>query len=127
MVAAGSINYHLSPGETSEEPTQGAQNFAYLGLFLSLFWGLEVVRNTAHTATAGSVASWLLLSRQPGKPSAAAMRRSLTTSFGSICFGSLVVAVIQTLRQIARAAQRQSAREGGVGQAMLVMCCSFFV
>jgi hypothetical protein len=31
--------------------------------------------------------------------------RTITTSFGSICFGSLLVAIVQALRGIAQAAQ----------------------
>jgi len=37
--------------------------------------------------------------------------RSLTTSFGSICFGSLVVAIVQALRQMVHSARQQ---EGGI-------------
>ena len=40
--------------------------------------------------------------------------RALTTSFGSICFGSLLVAIIQTLKQLAR-----NAREQGGSMALL--------
>jgi Plasma-membrane choline transporter len=33
------------------------------------------------------------------------MKRTLTTSFGSICFGSLLVAIIQALRALANTAR----------------------
>jgi len=35
-------------------------------------------------------------------PTLASFKRACTTSIGSICFGSLVIAVIQTLRGIAQ-------------------------
>ena len=44
---------------------------------------------------------------------------ALTTSFGSICFGSLIVAIIQTLRELASQAQNQ--REGNI-LACLAQC-----
>lgn len=36
--------------------------------------------------------------RMPHNPTLKAMNRALTTSFGSICFGSLVIAVVKALR-----------------------------
>lgn len=43
------------------------------------------------------------------------MKRAMTTSFGSICFGSLIVAIIQALRALANAA-----RSNDDGNAILV-------
>lgn len=39
--------------------------------------------------------------------------RTVTTSFGSICFGSLIVAIIQALEQLAHAARAND--DGGIG------------
>ena len=39
--------------------------------------------------------------------------RTVTTSFGSICFGSLLVAILQALRAIANLAQAEG--DGGIG------------
>jgi len=51
-----------------------------------------------------------------------ALKRSLTYSFGSISLGSLIVAIIQFLRQICSAAQQGAAQDGNiVGTA--VFCC----
>lgn len=35
-------------------------------------------------------------------PTLASFKRACTTSIGSICFGSLIIAIIQTLRAIAQ-------------------------
>ncbi len=43
-----------------------------------------------------------------------AFKRSVTYSFGSICFGSLIVAIIQFLRQICSAAQSSAAGDGNI-------------
>jgi len=52
----------------------------------------------------GVVATWYFLGDQsPSSPTLGALRRSVTTSFGSIACGSLLVALIKTLRFIVRA------------------------
>jgi hypothetical protein len=56
----------------------------------------------------------------PRNPTAAAAKRALTTSFGSICFGSLIVAVIQTVRTILRSLRSRSANNAAV---MLLLWC----
>jgi len=51
-----------------------------------------------------------------------AFRRAMTYSFGSISFGSLVVALINMLRQAVSIAQQQEAQAGNfVGQ--IAFCC----
>lgn len=45
-------------------------------------------------------------------PTAASAKRALTTSFGSICYGSLIIAIIQTLKAMARSAQQSAADNG---------------
>jgi hypothetical protein len=47
---------------------------------------------------------------------------SLTTSFGTICFGSLIVALVQLVQAIAQAAQNKGSKDGNV-VVMLVGCC----
>lgn len=73
-------------------------------LFLGLFWTQQVIGNTIHVSIAGLVGSWWY------DPSTAdsccspathsSVFRASTYSFGSIAFGSLLVAIIQALRQI---------------------------
>jgi hypothetical protein len=61
-----------------------------------------------HTIVAGTVATWWYSPEDCGFCSSAVNKsavRTLTTSFGSICFGGLVVAVIQALRMLADSAQ----------------------
>ena len=52
---------------------------------------------------------------QSSKPIISSAKRALTTSFGSICFGSLVIAIIQTIRALVR-----SVRDGNTRNAALV-------
>mmetsp|Transcript_70607 Transcript_70607/g.63405 ORF Transcript_70607/g.63405 Transcript_70607/m.63405 type:complete len:504 (-) Transcript_70607:66-1577(-) len=81
-------------------------NYSNLIIFLyliSLYWGLNVWRNVSHTTTCGVAATWYF---NPGviiNPSRGAFKRTMTTSFGSVCFGSLLVAILQAIRAMLRA------------------------
>jgi len=88
----------------------GSPNYGYLFLlFVSYFYTHQVIQNVVHCTTAGVVGTWWLVPEEAQSCCSPAVRdswcRSMTTSFGSICFGSLVVAVIQALRQLANAAR----------------------
>jgi len=92
----------------SDNPYEGNQvNWGYLFLlFLSYFFTHQVIQNTTHCVVAGTVGTWWF---SPGDSGCGAVMgslvRSLTTSFGSICFGSLLVAIIQATRALANAAR----------------------
>jgi hypothetical protein len=94
----------------------------YFCLLLSLYWTGQVLMNVSHVTTAGTVASWWL---QPSNqaPTSGALRRALTTSFGSICLGSLIVALLKVVRTLIREARR-SARQSGNVAAQFVLCCA---
>jgi len=72
-------------------------------LLLSLFWGCAVISNILHCTAAGAVADWWFSDSSDLQPKAAvagAFRRAISTSFGSVCFGSLLVALLSTLRSM---------------------------
>lgn len=76
--------------------------------FFSFAWSSQVFRNVVHTTIAGLVATFYFLnsaSHRVANPTARSFKRAMTYSFGSICFGSLVVAFIQTLRYILRSSR----------------------
>ncbi|KAL4086118.1 hypothetical protein PRIC1_014740 [Phytophthora ramorum] len=94
---------------------------AYLAMFymlVSVYWGQQVLQNILTCTTAGVVATWWY---QPNaqKATVGALYRSVTTSFGSICFGSLIVAVLQALRTMADMAKRRANEENNGGLACL--------
>merc|ERR1719334_515445 len=76
-------------------------------LLCSFYWNLECLKNIGHTTICGVAATWYF-SQYPGNPTPKALKRSCTTSLGSIAFGSLVVAVVSTLRQLVVMARRNS-------------------
>ncbi|KAK4099569.1 DUF580-domain-containing protein [Parathielavia hyrcaniae] len=84
------------------------------------YWISEWLKNTIHTTISGVYGSWYFHSRNyPTKVTRGALKRSLTYSFGSISLGSLVVAIINFLRQLASVAQRQAAAEGDIMSTIL--------
>ncbi|KAL8739607.1 MAG: hypothetical protein Q9190_007609 [Brigantiaea leucoxantha] len=82
------------------------------------YWITEWIKNTIHSVVAGVYGSWFFMAGKPGgMPSGAtrgAFRRAMTYSFGSISFGSLVVALINMLRQAVSIAQQQEAAQGNI-------------
>ena len=47
-------------------------------------------------------ATWYFNSGQLDNPSRKAFKRTMTTSFGSVAFGSLIVAILQAMRAMLR-------------------------
>ncbi|KAL7566175.1 hypothetical protein ACA910_011250 [Epithemia clementina (nom. ined.)] len=92
-------------------------NYGYLFLlFLAFFFVQQVLQALVHVTTAGTVGSWWFEPNESGCCSAAvngSFVRATTTSFGSICFGSLIVAILRTLEALANAARSND--DGGIG------------
>ena len=76
---------------------------------LTFYWTMQVLFNMIHVTVSGVAATWYFCGEAnvPRNPTVASFKRASTTSFGSICFGSLLVAIIQVMRAIARS-QRDS-------------------
>lgn len=70
---------------------------------MSLFWTGAVLCNTVHVIVSGMVFLVLIhggpeAASMPRDPLLHSLRYAVTTSFGSICYGSLFTAAIRTLR-----------------------------
>lgn len=76
---------------------QSAWGMFFYFLFLGL-WGLEVCRNVVHVTSCGVLGQWYFNSNNLS--TIPCLIKALTTLFGSICFGSLFVAIIETIRVI---------------------------
>ena len=116
---------HDDDGLPASDPAMDNKYRALYGvsvlLVLSFYWGTQVVRNTLHVVTAGTVGTWWA-DAHAGDPTCGSVRRACTTSFGSIALGSLLIAIVQTLRWMAESAQRNAARNGNVA----ARCCMCF-
>lgn len=93
-------------------------------LLLAVFWSEQVFQNTIHTVIAGVVSTWWFAPEDANSCCSVAIKdsfvRATTTSFGSICFGSLLVAIIKTLRAMVESA-RNDPDADGIEQ--LLLCC----
>ena len=74
---------------------------SYFLFLLSLFWSTSVASNVIYTTMAGCISTWWT---DIYKPSSSVVKkcfiRSISTSLGSICCGSLMCAMIKTIRTI---------------------------
>lgn len=90
-------------------------------LVFSFYWGSQVIRNTLHVVTAGTVGTWWATSGR-SDPTCGSVRRACTTSFGSIALGSLVIAIVQTVRWMAESARNRARRSGNAAAACCAAC-----
>lgn len=100
-------------GECNEdgECENEINGFLIFFLLLSLYWTMQVIKNVVHVTVAGTVGTWWWT---PSEASSCCSRaimesnnRAMTYSFGSICFGSLLVAIVQTIRSALQSARDQ--------------------
>ncbi|TLD15748.1 uncharacterized protein PgNI_01664 [Pyricularia grisea] len=92
-------------------------------LTFTAYWVSEWIKNTIHTTIAGVYGSWYFCSRNyPQRVTRGALKRSLTYSFGSISLGSLIVAIINFLRQLCSMAKSQAAADGDIITCLIFAC-----
>lgn len=81
-------------------------NCAMVFLVFSFYWTSQVITYVTHVTLAGIFATVYFLNDGVGRPIWGSLKRALTTSFGSICFGALLIAIVNLIRyflSIARA------------------------
>lgn len=85
-----------------DDPSAGALFGAYLFAAFASYWTSQVVFNVCHVVTSGVTATWYFFgpTNMPSNPTLHSIKRAMTTSFGSICFGSLLVAIIRLVRAL---------------------------
>lgn len=94
-------------------------------LSISLFWTGAVLCNTVHVIVSGMVFLVLMHGNQestmPQNSLVNSLRYAMTTSFGSICYGSLFTAAIRTLRWEIRGFRSK------IGGNECLLCCVDFL
>jgi hypothetical protein len=89
----------------------------------AMYWISEWLKNTIHVTISGVYGSWYFCPNNfPKRATRGSLKRALTYSFGSISLGSLIVAIIQFLRQICSAAQHSAAQDGNI-VGTVIFCC----
>ncbi len=112
---------HDADGDNVDDDVPAKMGIVSFLLLLSFYWGMQVWRNVLHVTIAGTVGTWWRHARA-ASPTAGALKRAMTTSFGTIALGSLIIAFIQTLKAMARNAKRRSSGGSHAGFAIL-QCC----
>ncbi|KGO70601.1 hypothetical protein PITC_051950 [Penicillium italicum] len=133
-----SIYVAYEPSSTGTNPScanGGCSRAKVIGLVVyatfAMYWVSEWIKNTVHTTIAGVYGSWYFFSKSAGGmpkgSTRGAFRRATTYSFGSISFGSLIIAIINMLRQACSVAQRQEAAQGNLVGSIFVWILGCFI
>jgi len=94
--------------------TSGAVQFGisvtYILFLVSLYWTSEVIKNITTVTVSGTIGTWWYSPSEASSCCSSAVmdsfKRATTYSFGSICFGSLIVAILNAINSMLRRAQR---------------------
>lgn len=82
----------------------------YILFLLSLYWTSEVIKNITTVTVSGTVGTWWYSPVEARSCCSSAVmdsfKRATSYSFGSICFGSLIVAILNVINNMLRRAQR---------------------
>jgi len=83
----------------------------YFGVATIFFWGTILFQNIAHVTNIGVFGRWFF-----GKDVSVgkSLKVALTTSFGSICLGSLIIAVISAVETTLTVLRKQAEKEGNI-------------
>ncbi|KAL9080255.1 MAG: hypothetical protein Q9159_007639 [Coniocarpon cinnabarinum] len=94
----------------------------------AMYWISEFIKNAIHTTISGVYGSWYFMPNNfPKGATRGALRRTLTYSFGSVSFGSLIVAIINCLRQLCSIAQNQATSDGNIAGAVFACILGCFI
>jgi len=104
----------------------------YVFLIFSFFFTSQVINNFVHVTISGVFATYYFRGvHEPGtnkievdvkNPTLKSFKRAATTSFGSICFGSLLIALVSTLRVLANQTKQEAAEDENY-ILCLIACC----
>jgi hypothetical protein len=93
----------------------------YYSIF-SLIWSSEVIRNVGVVTVSGVFATRYFLGKnntQVTSPTAESFKRASTYSFGSVCFGSLIVAVIEFVKLLVDTSDERNSIGGAILSCLL--------
>ena len=100
-LTAISLKYSDKFNSRRNDQVEGIDIAALLYVVFSMYWSMQVVENVVHTSVCGVFATFYFLHGTGAaimNPVWNSFSRSMTYSFGSIAFGSLIVAILQFVR-----------------------------
>lgn len=87
-------------------------------VFFAGYYITEVIKNVIHVVIAGIFGTWYYLANSdegaPKHPALGAFKRAMTYCFGSICFGSLIVSLIQLVKAIVNVLKNNAFGNGDI-------------
>ncbi|KAJ3326198.1 putative choline transporter, neither null mutation nor overexpression affects choline transport [Boothiomyces sp. JEL0866] len=108
----------------------GASYGIFVFTVFFFYWNSQVIGNAVHITVAGVFATFYFqgipnagggVTVSVRNPTAASAKRALTTGFGPNCYGSLLIAIIQTLKFLVNNARKN---DGGDNIALqIILCC----
>ncbi|ORY58922.1 plasma-membrane choline transporter-domain-containing protein [Pseudomassariella vexata] len=113
------VKYQPGQNPACRQGVGGCSSAKVTGLLVfitfAMYWISEWLKNTIHTSISGVYGSWYFHPHNPPRGATmGALKRSLTYSFGSISLGSLIVAIINLLRQLCSVARQSDAAQGNI-------------
>ncbi|OUM61321.1 hypothetical protein PIROE2DRAFT_45305 [Piromyces sp. E2] len=104
----------------------------YIFLIFSFYYSSQVISNTVHVTISGVFATYYfrgVVDKNTKKievdvknPTLQSFKRAITTSFGPICYGSLIIAIIRTLEYLARQMKEQASEDQNFVVAIIACC-----
>jgi len=106
------LGVYMRSADCSDQECVSHMNpFVFASLLLMFYWTCAVGKNVLQVTTAGVVGTWWFAPDEASTFCSPAVTDSLvrasTFSAGSICLGSLLTAILQTLHYLAHTARRQ--------------------
>lgn len=83
-------------------------------VYFTYFWVANTIKAAVHCSVAGTTANWYFVTHQID-PVGQATKRAVTTSLGSLAFGSLLVASLQFLQLIKKILNARNSSMSAVG------------
>eukprot|EP00929_Paragymnodinium_shiwhaense_P118668 TRINITY_DN90580_c0_g1_i1.p1 TRINITY_DN90580_c0_g1~~TRINITY_DN90580_c0_g1_i1.p1 ORF type:complete len:559 (+),score=139.09 TRINITY_DN90580_c0_g1_i1:96-1772(+) len=97
-----------------------AQQYGVIFICVLIFvWGAQVAFAVCHVTYCGVFGRWYF--KKPGGVTQS-LKVALTTSFGSICFGSFLIAAIRAVEAVVRSARTQAQQEGSALTCIILLC-----
>lgn len=118
-------NNTTAPNQTKSLCVTAGTYISVIYLVFSFYWISCVVKNIGHITSAGVFASYYFLEgtpQQQNSPTFSSLKRACTTSLGPNCFGSLIIAIIATIKALAQSAQRGSDDVVGMVLGCIAVC-----
>jgi len=115
------VYQRFSPGAqgAGSSASSGAVTGLVVLVVFAYYWTSELIKAVAYTSCAGVFGTWYYSATKPAHAALSSLKRCLTYSFGSLCFGSLILAILDIIRAILQILQSQANQDGDMVGAAL--------